>query len=94
MNNNVTITEAPVTIEINDTYNTVAVVATSAIAVEVATTGPQGPPGEAASLLRELKDVDVGGRANGSILYFDGLRDKFVADSIETKINLTDGGNF
>jgi len=48
MSNNVTITESPVTIEINDVSGTIAVVATSAVAVEVATAGPQGPPGESA----------------------------------------------
>lgn len=56
--------------------------------------GPDGPPGQTVSLLSELEDVDVTNRTDGSVFYFDAARNKFIADSIETKITLTDGGNF
>lgn len=62
--------------------------------VEVTHPGPQGPPGENASSLLGLTDVEAQDRANGSILYYDATKQKAVFDSIETKINLTDGGNF
>jgi hypothetical protein len=56
--------------------------------------GPIGPPGATATLLSELDDVDATSRVDGSVFYFDAARNKFVADNIETKITLTDGGNF
>ena len=56
--------------------------------------GPPGPQGQTVSLLSELDDVDVINRTDGSVFYFDAARNKFIADSIETKITLTDGGNF
>jgi hypothetical protein len=62
--------------------------------VELLHPGPQGPPGAAASRLLLMEDVDGTDRADGSVLYYDAAREKAVFDSIETKINLTDGGNF
>jgi len=56
--------------------------------------GPIGPPGATATLLSELDDVDATSRVDGSVFYFDAARNMFVADNIETKITLTDGGNF
>jgi len=56
--------------------------------------GPQGPPGASLISLAQLQDVDVTDRADGSFLYYDPIREMFIADSIETKITLTDGGNF
>ena len=61
-------------------------------AVEVTHPGPQGPMGT--SSLFAMDDVDAGDRTDGSILYYDATRQKAVFDSIETKIKLTDGGNF
>lgn len=73
----------------------VEITAPSAVeVVEVIHPGPQGPPGTSDTYLSQLRDVDATDCADGSVLYFDADRAKFVADSIETKIALTDGGNF
>ena len=61
-------------------------------AVEVTHPGPQGPSGT--SRLLQMDDVEADDRTNGSVLYYDATKQKAVFDSIETKINLTDGGNF
>lgn len=60
--------------------------------VEVLHPGPQGPAGVSSLML--LDDVEAEDRANGSVLYYDAAKQKAVFDSIETKINLTDGGSF
>lgn len=65
--------------------------------IEIGVVGPQGPPGPpgpSASFLSDLQDVDVADRTDGSVFYYDAALGKFVADSIETRITLTDGGNF
>lgn len=66
--------------------------------VEVTTTGPQGPvgpPGPAgAAQLSELTDVDVTGRGEKSLLYYDAASGKWIGDSIQTIIEVTNGGNF
>lgn len=65
--------------------------------VEVLVPGPQGPTGPSGAStgsLGDLVDVDTAQRTDGSVLYYDANRSQFVADAIETKINLTDGGNF
>jgi len=44
--------------------------------------------------LRNLLDVSAAQRTNGSVLIYDAVLAKFVADDVNTKITLTDGGNF
>lgn len=44
--------------------------------------------------LEDMKDVDVSARTDGSVLVYDQSLGKFVADSINTISNVTDGGNF
>lgn len=44
--------------------------------------------------LRNLGDVEATQRTNGSVLIYDAATAKFVADAVNTKITLTDGGNF
>lgn len=44
--------------------------------------------------LVELSDVNAANRVDGSVLVYDGQTAKFVADSINTRLTLTDGGNF
>lgn len=60
----------------------------------VVTPGPPGPPGEKATQLSALVDVDIGGRVDNSLLYYSAATQKFKADSTMTKLTLTDGGNF
>ena len=68
--------------------------------VNVAAAGPQGPPGPSGSsasgfgFLSTLQDVNVANKASNSVLYYDPVSDKFIADSIYTVLTLTDGGNF
>lgn len=49
--------------------------------------------GNAGSLVG-LSDVDAAGRVDGSVLIYDGTTAKFVAGPLNTKLTLTDGGNF
>lgn len=44
--------------------------------------------------LADLQDVAAVDRVDGSVLTYDATRAKFVADSLTTKLTLTDGGNF
>ena len=44
--------------------------------------------------LVDLQDVAAANRVEGSVLSYDASRAKFVADSLTTKLTLTDGGNF
>jgi hypothetical protein len=44
--------------------------------------------------LRNLQDVDATQRIEGSLLVYNSSSAKFVADDVNTKITLTDGGNF
>ena len=44
--------------------------------------------------LRQLFDVDATKRTDGSVLVYDATAAKFVADDVNTKITLTDGGNW
>lgn len=63
--------------------------------VEVTTSGPQGPQGPAAvANLYEMQDVNVGAKANQSILYYDSASGKWKGDSINTVLSLVDGGNW
>lgn len=41
-----------------------------------------------------LSDVQAANRVDGSVLSYDANSAKFVADSLTTKLTLTDGGNF
>lgn len=44
--------------------------------------------------LTELVDVEATNRVDGSVLIYDGSIAKFVASPLNTKLTLTDGGNF
>lgn len=44
--------------------------------------------------LADLQDVTAVNRVDGSVLTYDATSAKFVADSLTTKLTLTDGGNF
>jgi hypothetical protein len=44
--------------------------------------------------LQDLTDVLATNKTNGSVLIYDAATSKFVADDVNTKITLTDGGNF
>lgn len=44
--------------------------------------------------LQDLSDVAVGSRVDGSLLIYEAASAKFVANDINTKITLTDGGNW
>lgn len=44
--------------------------------------------------LVDLQDVTAANRVEGSVLSYDASSAKFVADSLTTKLTLTDGGNF
>lgn len=77
---------------------------TAPLTVEVATVGPQGPPGpqgpagtdgaDGVTTLAALDDVDVAARVEGSVLYYDTTVSKWKGDDINTKVTLTDGGNY
>lgn len=60
--------------------------------VEVQTQGPQGAT--AVYGLGALSDVDISGKVNQSVLYYDAASGKWKGDSLETILTLTDGGNF
>jgi len=55
--------------------------------------GPQGPPGTVPTL-GTIPNVNTSGVVDRSLLFYDGVSAKFVADASVTTINLTDGGNF
>jgi hypothetical protein len=50
--------------------------------------------GGGASFLSELLDVTATNPVEGSVLTYDEASAKFVADSINTRLTLSDGGNF
>jgi hypothetical protein len=69
--------------------------------IEVGVIGPQGPQGAAgpagpagSTTLSELTDVNVIAKVNKSVLVYDQLTDKFVANDVNTITTITDGGNF
>lgn len=65
--------------------------------VEVATAGPQGPPGPSGSLtgtLAGLTDVNVTAKVDHSILYYDSVSSAWKGDDINTILSITDGGNW
>jgi hypothetical protein len=51
-------------------------------------------PAASSNRLQDLTDVLATNKTNGSVLIYDSSVAKFVADEINTKITLTDGGNF
>lgn len=66
--------------------------------IETGVVGPQGPTGPTgpagASSLSALTDVNVIGKVNKSVLVYDELSNKFVANDANTVATITDGGNF
>lgn len=59
--------------------------------------GPMGPPGTNGtehSTLASLDDVNVVNKVDKSVLVFDTLSNKFVANDANTISTITDGGNF
>lgn len=50
--------------------------------------------GGSAGTLVGLTDVEAADRVDGSVLIYDGPSAKFVAGPLNTKLTLTDGGNF
>lgn len=44
--------------------------------------------------LQDLTDVTSADKVDGSVLVYDSATSKFVADDVNTKLTLTDGGNF
>jgi hypothetical protein len=53
-----------------------------------------GYTGGGASFLGDLLDVAAANPVEGSVLTYDEATAKFVADSINTRLTLADGGNF
>lgn len=53
-----------------------------------------GPLTTTGGTFAALADVDVADKTNKSVIYYDGSSGKYKADSSETLISLTDGGNF
>lgn len=51
-------------------------------------------PNVSGNRLQDLTDVVATNKTNGSLLIYDATSGKFVADDVNTKITLTDGGNF
>ena len=44
--------------------------------------------------LSGMSDVNLGSKTNGSVLFYDSVSQKFVANSSFTIVSLMDGGNF
>lgn len=61
--------------------------------VEIHTAGPQGSVAPLYEL-SDLRDVNIGGKVAGSVLYYDQASSKWKGDDINTITTLTDGGNF
>mgnify|MGYP003345521235 CR=1 FL=1 len=53
-----------------------------------------GPLATTGGTFAALADVDVNDKTNKSVIYYDDTSGKYKADSSETLISLTDGGNF
>lgn len=69
--------------------------------IELTTAGPQGPIGpmgpagaDGATTMAALTDVNVSGKVNQSVLYWDAATEKWRGDDVNTVVTLTDGGNF
>jgi hypothetical protein len=60
--------------------------------IELRTPGPQGPPG--VTSLNGLSDVNVSGKADKSVLYFDSAQGVWLGNDINTISSITDGGNW
>lgn len=102
MSASVTGDAAPQVIITEVATNVVEVQAPAAPAVvQVAVEGPQGPPGpqgpagaDGVTTLAALNDVNVSGKVNQSVLYWDQASGKWRGDDINTVVTITDGGNF
>jgi hypothetical protein len=90
----VNVTTQTNTVEVTNNDRTAVVTVPSTSVVTAITQGPQGATGASVSYLSELNDVNVSAKTDGSVLYYDAAASKFLADEINTKITLTDGGNF
>ena len=53
-----------------------------------------GPLAMVGGTFAALADVDVANKTDKSVIYYDDTSGKYKADSSETLISLTDGGNF
>lgn len=58
------------------------------------TVSTEGPIIQGGGTFGALNDVDVSGKTDKSVIYYDSSSGKYKADSSETLITLTDGGNF
>lgn len=60
--------------------------------------GPQGPPGDGAggslSTIGQIPDVDTTQVVDGSVLVYNAATAKYVAGPLDTRLTLSDGGNF
>ena len=54
----------------------------------------EGPAITTGGTFAALSYVDASDKANKSVIYYDSSSGKYKADSSETLITLTDGGNF
>ena len=70
--------------------NVVSVVQSNAL-ITLSTTGPQISSN---TTLASLTDVDLSNKVDNSVVYYDGNSDTFKADSLNTILTITDGGNF
>ena len=69
--------------------NVVSVVESNAL-VTLSAAGPK----ETAATLSALQDVDTSNRVDNSVIYYDGNSETFKANSLNTILTITDGGNF
>ena len=53
-----------------------------------------GPAISTGGTFAALADVDASDKANKSVIYYDSSSGKYKADSTETLITISDGGNF
>lgn len=52
------------------------------------------PSTEIVRSIGDVPNVDTDGRVHGSVLYFDAVQGKFLADAQVTVSSITDGGNW
>lgn len=84
-------------IVIEETNNQVLVEESTAVVVNVVTEGPQGaqgPAGPAIESLGQIADVDTTGVVDGSLLVYNASTAKYVAGPLDTRLTVTNGGNF
>ena len=90
----VNVTTTTNTVDITNETGTVVVQVPVTSTVTAITQGPQGSIGPAVGGLGEIPDVDVTGKIDSSVLYYNASTAKFTVDGINTILSLTDGGNF